>query len=57
VAARTRGGAGDQGLRPFSASTLAALDRLVERFGEGDAERIKEIEAAPITTSRRSSTG
>ena len=34
-----------KGLRPFSAATLAALDRLVERFGEGDAERIKEIEA------------
>ena len=34
-----------KGLRPFSAPTLAALDRLVERFGEGDAERIKEIEA------------
>ena len=34
-----------KGLRPFSPATLAALDRLVERFGEGDAERIKEIEA------------
>jgi len=34
-----------KGLRPFSAATLAALDRLVERFGEGDAERIKEIES------------
>jgi adenylosuccinate lyase len=34
-----------KGLRPFSAATLAALDRLVERFGEGDAGRIKEIEA------------
>jgi len=33
------------GLRPFSRSTLAALDRLVERFDEGDAERIKAIES------------
>ncbi len=32
-------------LRPFSKATLAALDRLVERFGEGDAERIKAIES------------
>ena len=34
-----------KGLRPFSRSTLAALDRLVERFDEGDAEKIKAIES------------
>ena len=34
-----------QNLRPFSKATLAALDRLVERFGEADAERIKAIES------------
>ena len=32
-------------LPPFSKPTLAALDRLVERFGEADAERIKAIES------------
>jgi adenylosuccinate lyase len=34
-----------QNLRPFSKATLAALDRLVERFGAADAERIKAIES------------
>jgi adenylosuccinate lyase len=34
-----------QNLRPFSKATLAALDRLVERFDEADAERIKAIES------------
>jgi adenylosuccinate lyase len=33
-----------QGLPPFSSSTLAALDRLVERFNERDAKEIKTIE-------------
>ena len=32
-------------LRPFSQATLAALERLVERFDEADAERIKAIES------------
>jgi adenylosuccinate lyase len=34
-----------ENLRPFSRATLAALDRLVERFGAADAERIKAIES------------
>jgi len=34
-----------KGLRPFSRATLSSLDRLVERFDEADAERIKEIES------------
>ncbi|HTL25036.1 MAG TPA: adenylosuccinate lyase [Burkholderiales bacterium] len=33
-----------KGLRPFSRATLSSLDRLVERFDEADAERIKQIE-------------
>jgi len=33
-----------KGLRPFSRATLSALDRLVERFDEADAGRIKQIE-------------
>jgi adenylosuccinate lyase len=32
------------GLRPFGPESLAFLRRLVERFGEGDAEAIKAIE-------------
>jgi len=32
-------------IRPFSRATVATLDRVVAGFGEGDAERVKAIEA------------
>ena len=32
-------------LKPFSAQTKAAFEKLVEGFSEADAEKIKEIEA------------
>ena len=44
-------------LRPFSTKAVAELRQAAADFAEADAARVKEIEAAPITTSRRSSTG
>src|SRR6266545_4407778 len=44
-------------LRPFSAATRKAFSKLVQAVSERDAEHIKNIEARPATTSRRSSTG